>query len=212
MADLVIRGGTLVTPEGIRASRYRHRRRRIAAIAPELPARPRRDRCARPDDPAGPDRRPRTLQRARPHGMGRRGHRQPGTGGGRRHAVLRYAAELLAVHRGRVAEFDAKRAALERASVTDFALLGRHRSRQSRAAGGAGANAASIGFKAFMRDSGLPEFPRADDLTLYEGMREAARLGLPVAVHAESEEMRELTGRARERAAAASATIWIRGR
>ena len=40
-----------------------------------------------------------------------------------------------------------------------------------------------------MCDSGLPEFPRADDATLLDGMREAARLGLPVAVHAESEEL-----------------------
>ena len=46
-----------------------------------------------------------------------------------------------------------------------------------------------VGFKAFLCNSGLPEFPRADDLTLYEGMREAARLDLPVAVHAESEEI-----------------------
>ena len=38
-----------------------------------------------------------------------------------------------------------------------------------------------VGFKAFMCDSGLPEFPRADDRTLEAGMREAARLGLPVA-------------------------------
>ncbi len=40
-----------------------------------------------------------------------------------------------------------------------------------------------------MSDSGLAEFPRSDDLTLYEGMCEAARLDLPVAVHAESEEI-----------------------
>jgi allantoinase len=47
-----------------------------------------------------------------------------------------------------------------------------------------------------MSDSGLPEFPRSDDLTLYEGMREAARLNLPVSVHAESEEItRGLTRR-----------------
>src|SRR5205823_10614796 len=54
-----------------------------------------------------------------------------------------------------------------------------------------------VGFKAFMADSGLAEFPRSDDLTLYEGMREAARLGLPVAVHAECEELiKPLTARA----------------
>ena len=39
-----------------------------------------------------------------------------------------------------------------------------------------------VGFKAFLCDSGLPEFPRADDYTLYDGLRAAARLGLPVAV------------------------------
>src|SRR6266850_1640220 len=57
-----------------------------------------------------------------------------------------------------------------------------------------------VGFKAFMCDSGLPEFPRADDATLYDGLREAARLGLPVAVHAENEELtrrlsQRMTGR-----------------
>jgi allantoinase len=50
-----------------------------------------------------------------------------------------------------------------------------------------------------MTDSGLLEFPRADDLTLYEGMCQAARLGLPVAVHAESDELvQALTRRAFE--------------
>jgi allantoinase len=46
-----------------------------------------------------------------------------------------------------------------------------------------------VGFKAFMCDSGLAEFPRADDGTLFEGMQEAARLRLPVAVHAENHEL-----------------------
>ena len=46
-----------------------------------------------------------------------------------------------------------------------------------------------VGFKAFMCHSGLAEFPRADDVTLFDGLREAARLGLPVAVHAESDEL-----------------------
>jgi len=44
-----------------------------------------------------------------------------------------------------------------------------------------------IGFKAFMSNSGIDEFARADDVTLYEGMAEAARLGLLVAVHAEND-------------------------
>lgn len=85
-------------------------------------------------------------------------------------------------------EFDRKCAALSAASITDFALWG----------GLVPGNIAEmaelasrgvVGFKAFLCDSGLPEFPRADDLTLLEGLLEAARLDLPIAVHAESEEL-----------------------
>ena len=94
------------------------------------------------------------------------------------------------------AEFDQKRSALEAGSVTDFALWG-GLVPGNRDAMEALAERGVIGFKAFMADSGLPEFPRADDLTLYEGMREAARLGLPVAVHAESHELvQALAGKA----------------
>ena len=85
-------------------------------------------------------------------------------------------------------EFDRKRAALEASSITDFALWGglvpgSVSDMAEMAARGV------VGFKAFMCDSGLPEFPRVDDVTLLDGLREAARLGLPVAVHAESEEL-----------------------
>jgi allantoinase len=84
--------------------------------------------------------------------------------------------------------FDGKRAALEASSITDFALWGglvpgSVPDMAELAARGV------VGFKAFMCDSGLPEFPRVDDLTLFDGLREAARLGLPVAVHAESQEL-----------------------
>jgi allantoinase len=40
-----------------------------------------------------------------------------------------------------------------------------------------------------MSNSGIDDFPRADDVTLRDGMARAAELGLPVAVHAEDEEM-----------------------
>jgi allantoinase len=54
-----------------------------------------------------------------------------------------------------------------------------------------------VGFKAFMTESGNDDFAACDDLTLYDGMRSAARLGLPVAVHAENAVMvRELGRRA----------------
>src|SRR4051812_2623709 len=54
-----------------------------------------------------------------------------------------------------------------------------------------------LGFKAFMSDSGIDDFPCADNRTLREGMKRAASLGKIVAVHAENEEITsELTKQA----------------
>jgi allantoinase len=82
--------------------------------------------------------------------------------------------------------FDRKRAALERSSIIDFALWG------GLVPGNTSelpelAERGVVGLKAFLCDSGLPEFPRVDEPTLLEGMRVAASYGLPVAVHAESQ-------------------------
>jgi allantoinase len=53
-----------------------------------------------------------------------------------------------------------------------------------------------VGFKAFMCDSGIEDFPAADDDTLHAGMERAAALNLPVAVHAERPaRLAEPTGR-----------------
>lgn len=100
-------------------------------------------------------------------------------------------------------EFDRKRAALEASSIADFGLWG------GLVPGAVPQMAAMVergvvGFKAFMCDSGLPEFPYADDETLEAGMAEAARLGSLVAVHAESHEMTmRLAAQARSHDAAA---------
>jgi allantoinase len=82
--------------------------------------------------------------------------------------------------------FEVKLRCAERAAVVDFALWGglvpgRVEAMDELAACGV------VGFKAFMSASGVEEFPRADDLTLLEGMRRAVALGRLVAVHAESE-------------------------
>ena len=108
----------------------------------------------------------------------------------------------------RAADFDRKRAALEAASVTDFALWGGltpdHVGNMAELA-----ERGVVGFKAFMCDSGLPEFPRVDDTTLRDGMRQAARLDRPVAVHAESQ---ELTRRLSAAAAGGSARDFLESR
>jgi len=84
------------------------------------------------------------------------------------------------------AAFDEKRRCLERSALVDVALWG------GLVPGGVEAmdelaDLGVVGFKAFMCSSGIDDFEGVDDLTLYEGMCRAAALGLPVAVHAESE-------------------------
>ncbi|GAC1432073.1 MAG: allantoinase [Ktedonobacteraceae bacterium] len=84
------------------------------------------------------------------------------------------------------ASFDLKLAAAQASSLVDFALWG----------GLVPGNVAKmeelaergvIGFKAFMSNSGIDDFLAVDDLTLYEGMTQAAKLGRIVAVHAEND-------------------------
>lgn len=93
------------------------------------------------------------------------------------------------------AAFDRKRAAGERASIVDFALWG----------GLVGTAAAplrelasrgAVGVKAFLCDSGVPEFPAIADDDLVAAMGAAASAGLLVALHAEDDGLvREATAR-----------------
>ncbi len=84
--------------------------------------------------------------------------------------------------------FDLKLKAAQAASLVDFALWG----------GLVPGNLAQldelaergvIGFKAFMSNSGIDDFQSVDELTLYEGMMCATKLGKIVAVHAESDQL-----------------------
>lgn len=82
--------------------------------------------------------------------------------------------------------FDQKLAAAQNSSLVDFAFWGGlvpgnldHIEELS--------DRGVIGFKAFMCNSGIDDFPRVDNRTLCEGMKRAAGLGKIVAVHAESE-------------------------
>jgi allantoinase len=84
--------------------------------------------------------------------------------------------------------FDLKRGCGERAARIDFALWGGLVPGNLEAMDEL-AERGVVGFKAFMADSGIDDFAAADDLVLYEGMRRAAALGLPVAVHAENREI-----------------------
>jgi allantoinase len=100
------------------------------------------------------------------------------------------------------ASFDLKLDCAQRAAQVDFALWGGLVPGNLDALDELAARGVA-GFKAFMSASGMEDFPRADDLTLYEGMQRAAALGLLVAVHAESE---AITGGLAARARAADRT------
>ncbi len=82
--------------------------------------------------------------------------------------------------------FDLKLAAAQASSLVDFALWGGlvpgNISKMEKLA-----ERGVIGFKAFMSNSGIDDFLAVDDLTLYEGMAQAAKLGRIVAVHAEND-------------------------
>ncbi|MEO8613921.1 MAG: allantoinase AllB [Luteolibacter sp.] len=86
------------------------------------------------------------------------------------------------------AAFEEKRRIAEQKSCLDFALWG-GLTPDSLDHIEAMANAGAIGFKAFMCPSGLDEFQDANPSTLRKGMEIAARVGLPVAVHAEDPEV-----------------------
>jgi allantoinase len=84
--------------------------------------------------------------------------------------------------------FDQKVALASRQSLVDFSLWGGlvpgnlDRLDEISARG-------VIGFKAFMSNSGIEDFPNVDDRTLREGMKRVAQFDGLVAVHAESDEM-----------------------
>jgi allantoinase len=79
-----------------------------------------------------------------------------------------------------------KRELAEQQSCTDFALWGGLVPGNLDKLAGL-RDAGAIGLKAFMCDSGIASFPRVDPKSLHEGMKRAAKLGLLVAVHAEDE-------------------------
>jgi len=86
------------------------------------------------------------------------------------------------------ASFDQKLAAAQEAALVDFAFWG------GLVPGNLDcleelAERGVIGFKAFMSDSGIDDFPRVDDRALHAGMKRVAQLGKIVAVHAESESL-----------------------
>jgi allantoinase len=202
MSGLVVRGGTIVMPDREQRADLAIEDGRIAAIAPDLPGGETEiDARGLVVLPAVIDVHVHFNEPGRADWEGAAtGSRALAAGGGAVFFDMPLNSTPCTVN---AREVDTKRAALEAASIADFGLWGglvpgSVPEMDEMAASGV------IGFKAFMCDSGLPEFPRADDTTLLDGLRRAAQLDLPVAVHAESDSMiRQLAAQATARTARA---------
>src|SRR5678816_4046290 len=174
MPDLIIRGGTLVLPEGLRRADLAIEDGRITEIATDIPG------GAGEIDARGLLVLPGMIDvhlhfnepgRTEWEG-GATGSRALAAGGGTTFFDMPLNSTPCTVN---AREVERKRAALEASSICDFGLWGgltpgslTHMAEM--------ASAGVVGFKAFMCDSELQESPRADDRKLFDGLREAARL------------------------------------
>ncbi len=188
MLDLIVRGGNLVTPAGLQQADLGVLDGQIVQIGPEIAESARQEVSAqgRYVLPGLVDVHVHFNEPGQAHWEGiETGSAAFAVGGGTLFFDMPLNSLPCTLDS---AAFDQKLSAMRASSYTDFALWGgltpRNLERLPELA-----ERGVIGFKAFMCNSGLPEFAACDDGTLYEGMRTAARLGLPVAVHAESESL-----------------------
>ncbi len=194
--DLLLRGGTLVTGEGERPADIAIADGRIAEVGPELAgaAREELDCPGLHIFPGVIDAHVHFNEPGRTEWEGfATGSRALAAGGATACIEMPLNAHPPTIDGP---SFDLKVAAARASSVVDFALWGGivpgNISRLDELA-----ERGVIGYKAFMSASGIEDFAAADDLTLYEGMACAARLGRIVAVHAENDAItRELAARA----------------
>lgn len=186
--DLIIRNGTLVTPEGVVQADLAITDGRIAAIAPELAG-----SSSAVIDAHGLHVLPGLID-AHVHFNEPGRTDWEGFSSGTQSLVAGGSTSCLEMPLNAhpptldAASFDLKLAAAQQSAYADFALWGGltpdsldHMDEL--------AECGVIGFKAFMSKSGTDDFQAADDHTLYEGMVRAARLGCLVAVHAEDDQM-----------------------
>jgi allantoinase len=192
--DLIIRNGTLVTPEGIAAADVAIGDQQIAALGPELAG-----ASTAEIDATGLHIFPGLIDahvhfnepgRAEWEGFAS-GTRALAAGGATSFFDMPLNAHPPTLD---AASFDQKLAAAQAAALVDFGLWGgltpQNLDRLDELA-----ERGVIGFKAFMSNSGIDDFQSADDQTLYDGMTRAARLGRIVAVHAENDQITGLLAR-----------------
>jgi allantoinase len=184
--DLIVRGGKIVTPDGIRRADLGVKRGKIVQIAPTITeaADTTLDAKGRYVFPGIIDAHVHFNEPGRAEWEGiATGSAALAAGGGTCFFDMPLNSEPPVLDAAHLRE---KRALAEEKSCVDFALWGGlvpgnlDKLASLRDAG-------AIGFKAFMCDSGIASFPRVDAAALREGMKRAAKLEMLVAVHAEDD-------------------------
>ena len=195
--DLIVRGGTLVTTDGLSEADFAVEDGRIAAIAPELEGTGKEEVDARGLHvfPGAIDAHVHFSEPGRTHWEGFATGSQSLAAGG----MTAYVEMPLNAYPPTcdAESFDLKLDAAKDSSLVDFALWGGIQPDNVDQLEEL-AECGVAGFKAFMTPA-TEDFRNVDDVTLYEAMAEAARLSLPVLVHAESP---QITGRLTQRALA----------
>lgn len=184
--DLIVRGGRVVTPEGIIEAELGIVRGKIVRLAPSV-----KDATEAELDADGRYVFPGIVDahvhfnepgRADWEGLAS-GSAALAAGGGTMFFDMPLNSEPPVLD---AASFREKRRLAEEKSCTDFALWGGLTPGNLDQLAGL-RDAGAIGLKAFMCNSGIASFANVDAKSLREGMKRAAKLGLLVAVHAEDD-------------------------
>jgi len=184
--ELLVRGGSIVTPDGIVAADLAVLRGKIVQMAPAIAeeADTTLDATGRYVFPGIIDAHVHFNEPGRADWEGlATGSAALAAGGGTCFFDMPLNSEPPVLDAARLRE---KRALAEEKSCLDFALWGGLVPGNLDKLAGL-RDAGAIGLKAFMCNSGVDSFPRVDAASLKEGMKRAAKLGLLVAVHAEDE-------------------------
>ena len=184
--DLVVRGGRIVTPDGVQAAELGILRGRIVRVAPEVadPTHATLDAKGRYVFPGIIDAHVHFNEPGRTEWEGlAHGSLALAAGGGTCFFDMPLNSEPPVLD---AAALRVKREIAEQQSCVDFALWGGLVPGNLDKLAGL-RDAGAIGLKAFMASSGIDSFPRVDAKSLQEGMKRAAKLGMLVAVHAEDD-------------------------
>ncbi len=182
--DLIVRGGKIVTPDGIAVADLGVMHGKIVKLAPQLddPSQEEIDAEGCYVFPGMIDAHVHFNEPGRTEWEGlSTGSAALAMGGGTCFFDMPLNSEPPVLD---AAAFREKKRLAEEKSCVDFALWGGLTPLNLDKLAGL-RDAGAIGLKAFMSNSGIESFPRVDEATLREGMKRAAKLGLIVAVHAE---------------------------